>query len=261
MKNKLIIGLITVFIILIVWYGLAVGVSILRGVTFPTPRTTLIKLWTLFSGEPLSGHSIYKHTLQSLVRWMVAFVIAAAIGIQYGLVAGRHALFEQITMPIIHILQLIPGLAWIPVALLMFGIGERATLFMISITAFTPIALNVYTGIKCIDPVYIRTARMLGAGGYGLVFRVLLPATLPQLLNGLRIGLGNGWRVLLAAEMIVGTGTGLGYSIIQARWTLDYTSAFSCLVIICLLGLFVEHILFKQIERHTIERWGISRPS
>lgn len=253
--------MVTILLVLALWYGLAVSVTLLRGVTFPTPATTLATLWDLFSGESVSGHSLYTHILHSLFRWFVAFVIAAITGIQYGLAAGRNPLFEKLTISVIHMLQLIPGLAWIPVALLMFGIGEKATLFMISITAFTPIALNVHGGVKCIDSQHIRAARMLGANGLGLAWRVLLPAALPQILNGLRIGLGNGWRVLLAAEMVVGTGTGLGYSIIQARWTLDYNSAFSCIAIICMLGLFFEKVLFKQMEKHTIEKWGVSRQS
>jgi ABC-type nitrate/sulfonate/bicarbonate transport system permease component len=100
---------------------------------------------------------------------------------------------------------------------------------------------------------------MLGAGRKTLFLRVLLPGSLPQILSGLRIGLGNGWRVLVAAEMIVGTGTGLGYAIIQARWTLDYASAFVCIIVICLVGLATERLIFSPLEKKTVERWGLSR--
>ena len=98
---------------------------------------------------------------------------------------------------------------------------------------------------------------MLGARGTTLVSRVLLPGALPHILSGLRVGLGNGWRVLLAAEMVVGTGTGLGYSIIQSRWTLDYISAFACLVVIMSIGLGFERVVFATLERWTIERWRL----
>ena len=87
---------------------------------------------------------------------------------------------------------------------------------------------------------------------------MLLPGALPHILSGLRIGLGNGWRVLLAAEMVVGAGTGLGYSIIQARWTLDYSSAFACLLVILGIGLTVEHLVFAPLERWTVERWRLA---
>ena len=99
----------------------------------------------------------------------------------------------------------------------------------------------------------------MGARGSTLLLGVLLPGTLPHALTGLRVGLGNGWRVLVAAEMIVGAGTGLGYSIIQARWTLDYASAFGCIVIICVIGLVVEQLVFGPLEARTVERWGLPR--
>ena len=130
---------------------------------------------------------------------------------------------------------------------------------MIAVTAFTPIAINVVSGVKQVDAMYIRAARMLGADGKTLFLRVLLPGALPQLISGLRIGLGNGWRVLVAAEMIVGTGTGLSYAIVQARWTLDYASAFVCVIIICIIGLIVERCLFIPLEKMTAEKWGIRR--
>ena len=261
MKRRIIISLLSAFIVLATWYAVALGVSSVRGVDFPTPATTVVTLTELLGGQPLANHALYTHVLHSLARWSLAFAAAALLGVAYGLVAGWSRTVEQVTVPIVHILQLIPGLAWIPVALLLFGIGQRATLFMIAVTAFSPVALNVLAGVKCVDVTYIRAARMLGAGRRMLLLRVLLPGALPQILTGLRIGLGNGWRVLLAAEMIVGTGTGLGYCIIQARWTLDYASAFVCLVLICLVGLFVERVLFVELERRTLERWGISRAS
>ena len=100
---------------------------------------------------------------------------------------------------------------------------------------------------------------MMGAGQMTMLFKVLLPGAMPSIISGLRIGLGNGWRVLVAAEMIVGAGTGLGYSIIQARWTLDYASAFACLCVICVIGLLIEHLVFNPLEKRTVERWSLQR--
>ncbi len=261
MKSRVTIPLLAALIVLGVWYAVAVGVSHVRGVDFPTPATTVVTLAKLLAGQPLAGHSLYTHLGHSLVRWTTAFVMAALLGVAYGLVAGWWRTVERLTVPTVHILQLIPGLAWIPVALLLFGIGQRATLFMIAVTAFPPVAMNVLAAVKCIDFTYIRAARMLGARKGRLLLTILLPGALTGILTGLRLGLGNGWRVLLAAEMVVGSGTGLGYSIIQARWTLDYASAFACLTVICLIGLFVERVVFATLERRTVERWGRKRQS
>jgi ABC-type nitrate/sulfonate/bicarbonate transport system permease component len=246
-------------ILILLWQILAAGVSAIRGVQFPGPGATAATLLHLAHGENLCEHSLYRHVADSLGRWLVGFGTAAVAGTVYGLLAGWYRHFEALTVPIVHVLQLVPGLAWLPVALLVFGISTGATVFMIAVTAFCPVALNVLAGMKRVDATYIRAARMMGARGGTLLVRVLVPGTLPHALTGLRVGLGNGWRVLVAAEMIVGSGTGLGYSIIQARWTLDYPSAFSCIVVICVIGLVVEQLVFGPIEARTVERWGLPR--
>jgi len=241
------------------WWLAAVLVSAGRGVAFPTPFETVARLLALMRGVPLLDHSVYRHAWDSLVRWGTGFSIAALVGLALGLAAGWWRWVERLAMPLVHLLQLIPGLAWIPVALLVFGVGEGATIFMIAMTAFTPVAINVSSGVKRVDETYVRAARMLGTRGASLCFRVLIPGALPDILSGLRIGLGNGWRVLVAAEMIVGGGAGLGYAIIQARWTLDYASAFACVLLICLVGLAVERLVFRPVERRTVDRWGLRR--
>ena len=260
MKARRVISVVAAAVIVVaLWQVVAMAVSAARGVPFPAPLDTVRRALTLLGGKELTGRTIYVHVLHSLARWVTGFVVAAVLGVAYGLAAGWWSWLEDVTAPIVHILQLIPGLAWIPVALLLFGIGEAATVFMIGITAFTPVAINVLGGVKRVDATYLRAARMMGARGPGLLFRVLLPGALPHILSGLRVGLGNGWRVLVAAEMVVGTGTGLGYSIIEARWTLDYTSAFVCIGVICIIGLLMERLVFAAVERRTVERWGLSR--
>jgi ABC-type nitrate/sulfonate/bicarbonate transport system permease component len=244
-------------LVLAVWVLTAVVIAAWRRVPFPTPWLTASRLLGALGGDILMDHTLYRHTMDSLARWILAFLAASTSGVAFGLAGGWWRVVEKTIMPIVHILQLVPGLAWIPVAILLFGVGEKATFFMIAITAFAPVAINVVSGVKRVDVMYVRAARMLGAGRKVLFLRVLLPGALPHILSGLRIGLGNGWRVLVAAEMIVGTGTGLGYAIIQARWTLDYASAFVCIIVICLVGLGVERLVFSPLERKTVERWGL----
>lgn len=258
LKN-IVISVAPFLVLIISWQLVAALVTYLRGVPFPTPWTTSLRLIAVFFGDLVINNSIYRHIIDSTSRWVIGFGLAAFCGIGFGLMAGWWHFFDRLTRPTVYVLQLVPGLAWIPVALLLFGVGEKATFFMIYITAFAPIAINVVDGVKRVDEHYIRAAQMLGTRGKTLFFRVLLPSALPQIISGLRVGLGNSWRVLVAAEMIVGTGTGLGYSIIQARWTLDYTSAFVCIFVICLVGLFIERFVFISLERHTIQRWGLSR--
>ncbi len=257
--RNLLFSLAALLLVLLLWEALALLITWLRGVIFPTPFATLTKLWRMLLGKPFLDYSIYTHTFDSLQRWIGGFLIGGGAGIGFGLVCGRWATVERLIMPTVQILQLIPGLAWIPVAILIFGIGDGATLFMIAVTAFAPVAINVAGGVKRVDEMYIRAARMLGLNNRMLFTNVLVPGALPHILSGLRIGLGNSWRVLVAAEMIVGSGTGLGYAIIQSRWTLDYAGAFVCIAIICCIGLIVERLIFMPLERRTIELWGLKR--
>ena len=257
--SRAVLSLVAILIVLALWQGLAVAVQQLRGVPFPTPYDTAKRLLYLGRGRPLLEFTVYRHLADSLLRWGTGFGMAMVLGIVAGLLLGWSPLLERLIMPTVHVLQLIPGLAWIPVAILLFGIGERSTIFMIAVTAFAPIVINTTAGVKGVDEMYLRAARMMGADDRTLFLRVLLPGSLPHLLSGLRVGLANGWRVLVAAEMIVGTGTGLGYSILQARWTLDYTSSFACLLIIVGIGLTVERGIFGPLERRTVERWGLAR--
>jgi len=195
MGRSILKNLIPVLIFLLLWQTIALMVTAVKGVPFPTPWQTGVKFGALLSGQFLSDHTLYRHILDSLARWLFGFVIAAIAGIGYGLTAGWSRPFEDATYKMLHLLQLIPGLAWIPVAILIFGIGETATIFMIAMTAFTPVAINVLSGVKRLDTTFVRAALMMGAGRKALFLQVLLPGSLPAILSGLRVGLGNGWRV------------------------------------------------------------------
>lgn len=245
-----------VILVFVLWEVTALSVESFRGVEFPDPFETIHRLYELFNGQKLSGHSLSMHILASLERWLYGFSIAVAGGISFGLLVSWSRWFERTTRGIPQFLLLVPGLAWIPVAILILGIGESATVAMISISAFAPIAISVIDGIRGVDSNYIRAAEMMGTGRGRLFFQVLLPASLPSIISGLRIGLGTAWRVLVAAEMVVGTGTGLGYSIIQARWTLDYSASFACIGIIVAIGLFFEKFLLRWLEMKTVDLWA-----
>ncbi len=249
---------IPVFLVLLVWTAIALSVQALRGVAMPTPWQTTARMITLLEGSPIAGHSLYCHIRESMLRWLAGFSIAAASGLVFGLLAGSLPRFSQATAGIPQLLLMIPGLAWIPVAILLFGIGEAATIFMIAMASFAPLAVNVRDGLQGVDGALLRAARMMGASRCTLFFQVLLPAALPACITGLRISLGTGWRVLVAAEMVVGTGTGLGYAIIEARWSLDYTAAFVCIALICLIGITVERLILYGLEQKTIARWHLS---
>ncbi|MEZ4600090.1 MAG: ABC transporter permease [Syntrophotaleaceae bacterium] len=243
---------------IVLWQGIAWAVQAARGVPFPTPLDCLLALRHLLAGAIFLEYSIYHHLQVSLARWAAGFGIGLGTGLAYAFVAGWCRPVRLVTMPTVEVLQVVPGLAWIPVAILLFGLNQTATVAMIALTAFPAVAIAGVMGMQSVDRRYVRAGRMCGAGPLSLFATVFLPGALPHLLSGLRIALGAAWRVLVAAEMVVGSGDGLGYAIIQARWTMDYVSAFVCIAIIALLGLGLERLVLSPLERNTIRRWGIS---
>jgi len=255
----LLLDLLAIILILAVWQMIAVTVTRTRPIPFPTPLDVFWRTAAFLSGERLYDKSLGDHVIMSLSRWAIAYCITVMTGLWFGMVLGTRRAMHALCMPAIYVLQLIPGLAWIPIALLLFGIGEKTTIFMIFITALPPVIINTSGGIRGVPKMYTNVAQMIGLKKGKTFFRVLLPASLLSIINGLRIGFANGWRVLIAAEMIVGVSVGLGYSLIQARWSLDFEAALVCIVIIAIIGLFIEKILFNVIEKKILEYQGLSK--
>ncbi len=246
---------------LALWQGTAWTVTSLRAVPFPTPWQCATALGELVGGETFLDYSIYHHLRVSLLRWATGFGAGLGAGLVYALLAGWAWPVRRVTMPTVEVLQVVPGLAWIPVAILLFGLTPTATVAMIALTAFPAVAIAGTMGVRSVDARFVRAARMCGAGPVTLFATVYLPGALAHLLSGLRIALGAAWRVLVAAEMIVGSGDGLGYAIIQSRWTMDYVSAFVCIAIIAALGLATERLVLAPLEARTIARWGMGHAS
>jgi ABC-type nitrate/sulfonate/bicarbonate transport system permease component len=248
-----------VIVAVVCWSVLAALVRHYRGAPFPGPLEALSRLAQLVGGRELLRHSLYTHVLATVARWGTGFAAGALAGVLLAAWIGWSRRAEALLLPFLYVLQLIPGLAWIPIALLLFGVGDRATVFMILVTALAPVAINMVAGIKGVSEEHLRVARMAGARSADIFRHVLLPGSVPHLMSGLRVGLGTSWRVVVAAEMVVGKGTGLGYSIIQCRWNLDYASAFVCVFLIALIGLAVEYGAFSRLEAMTTRRWGMVR--
>ncbi|AGN26682.1 ABC transporter permease [Candidatus Methanomassiliicoccus intestinalis] len=252
--------LIGIFIVLLIWQGFAVLYNDYIGnslIPFTTPLEAFERLFELLSGGNMFGVTIYDHVFASLKRWTMGYVISAVIGILTGLILGYSTRLYPVGIIPVHILQMIPGLAWIPIAMLMFGLGDESAIFIIAMTAMAPIIINVSSGIRKAPPVIMRVANMVGSSKFSIFSNILIPYASLDIINGLRIGLANAWRVLIAAEMVVGVAVGLGYSISQATYVIDYSSAFVCIMVICAIGLFVEKVVFVSIEKYIRRKIGL----
>ena len=194
------------------------ALSVLPDHKIPSPWEVIHGLKDLATIGLPRGHLLTHHAAMSLLRVVLGFSIAALLGIPLGIAVGRSKRFRRAVSPILELLRPIPPLAWIPIAILWFGIGIKSAVFIIFLGAFFPILLNAVSGVESVPPITVEAARTLGAGRTDLLFKVFVPGAMPSILTGMRIGLGIGWMTLVAAEFTgVKSGLGLGYMIMTAR--------------------------------------------
>lgn len=182
------------------------------GKALPSPAAVARQFWLMLF-EPIGRTSLYGHIWASLVRVLSAFGVAIITGIPLGLLMGWNKKFEAIVRPIFEMFRPIPPIAWIPLAILWFGIDETPKIFICFIGAFVPVVMNAYTGVRFTDPMLLDAARMLGGNPRQLFLEVAVPSALPAIFAGLQNGLSLGWMCVLAAEM-VGAQEGIGYLIL-----------------------------------------------
>ncbi|MBM4309674.1 MAG: ABC transporter permease [Deltaproteobacteria bacterium] len=215
----------------------------------PPHRIVQAMLELLLNGLP-AGHLLHRHCLESLLRVAVGFAAALAAGLPLGLVLGRSERLRNLCTPVIELLRPIPPLAWIPLAILWFGIGLQSAAFIIFLGCFFPIVLNTVSGVVTVDGILIDAARVCGADDRRIFTRVLLPAAWPSVCTGMRIGLGIGWMTLVAAEFTgVKSGYGLGYMIMTARDIQRPDYVLAGMALIGVVGFFLDVLLQRLQQR------------
>lgn len=200
------------------------------------------------------GHLLFSHVLASVVRVIWGYGLAVIVAIPLGLMIGWSGKVRYFFDIPLEILRPIPPLAWIPISILWLGIGNPSAAFIIFLGAFFPILLNTVSGVRTIDPILVDAARMLNAGRVAIFLKVLMPATVPAMFTGMRIGIGIGWMTLVAAEFTgVREGYGLGYMIMTARDIQRPDMILAGMLVIGLIGLGVD-VGLRGLENKLV-RW------
>lgn len=209
----------------------------------PSPLSTAQTFVQLVaSGE------LFRHASISLFRVISAWSLAALVAVPLGFAMGRWQRLERVLDPVVELFRPISPLAWIPLAILWFGIDEGGKIFVIFIGTFFPILLNTIAGVKSIDPVLISAGRILGcAGDFALFWKVVLPASLPHVIVGLRISFGTGWAAIIAAELVAAR-SGLGYLISNGMEVLRSDLVLVGMVTIGILGVLFDSV-FRWVDR------------
>jgi NitT/TauT family transport system permease protein len=200
----------------------------------------------LFSGELLSD------TVSSLYRVLVGFFVGTALALPLGLAMGASPSAHQLLNPLIQVLRPIPPIAYIPLAILWFGLGNPPAVFLIALGAFFPVLMNTIAGVRNVDGIYVRAARNLGAGRALLFRRIIVPAAMPYILTGMRVGVGTAFIVVIVSEMIA-VNDGLGYRILEAREFMWSDKIIAGMITIGLLGLGIDSLM-TRLHDHLL-RW------
>jgi NitT/TauT family transport system permease protein len=198
-----------------------------------------------------------RHAIETIIRLLTGFALAGVVGVTIGVLMGRSRRAEDIFLPLVSIGAPIPGLAYAPLFLLWFGLGNVSSVLLVGFVSAFPIIFNSWTGVKAVKEIWVRSAQAMGADDRRLFSHVILPGALPYILTGLRLGLAQAWRILVAVEMLAAVPWGLGWLIFGARKFLNTDAMLAGIVVIAIIGLALEKLVFQKIENYTVVRWGM----
>ncbi|HZP75073.1 MAG TPA: ABC transporter permease [Pseudolabrys sp.] len=202
--------------------------------------------------------SIAVHIAYTVGRVLLGLAIASVVSVPIGIFMGRVWFVERFFKGPLSVLMPVPSLAWVPVFILWFGVGNRTTVLVVAYAAAFPMVYNIWLGVRSIKPLWIRSAIGMGANATTVFLRVVVPASLPFILVGLRQSFGRAWIAVIGAELLAGTDYGLGRLIFEAKEWLSTDVMLAAIGVIGVVGLITEKLVFAKIDRHTIVRWGMA---
>jgi NitT/TauT family transport system permease protein len=220
----------------------------------PTLPAVGATLWAM-----LADGSMADHALNTLYRVLAGLALAIATGIVLGCLMARYRPVERFFLPLVSALMPIPSLAWAPVFILWFGLGNTATILIVFYAASFPMVINTWTGARAVNPLWLRAAGAMGAGAAAMFWKVMVPGASPFVINGLRLAFQRAWIAVVGAEMLAASAFGLGWVIFDAKEFLNADVMLAALAVIGVLGFAVERLVFGSLERATVLRWGMVR--
>ncbi|MBW9462429.1 MULTISPECIES: taurine ABC transporter permease TauC [Kluyvera] len=238
LSRHLTLSLATLLVLLVIWWAVAAAHWV-SPLFLPAPGQVLNKLLTIASPQGFMDATLWQHLAASLGRIVVALLAATIIGIPVGIAMGLSPTVRGILDPLIELYRPVPPLAYLPLMVIWFGIGETSKILLIYLAIFAPVAMSALAGVKSAQQVRIRAAQSLGASRAQVLWLVILPGALPEILTGLRIGLGVGWSTLVAAELIAAT-RGLGFMVQSAGEFLATDVVLAGIAVIAIIAFSLE---------------------
>jgi NitT/TauT family transport system permease protein len=209
--------------------------------------------------EGLRDGSLPAHAASTLYRVLTGMGLAVVVGLPLGILMGRFRAVEGFFLPLASALMPIPSLAWVPVFILWFGLGNATAIGIVFYAALFPMLLNAWSGVRAVNPIWLRAGAAMGAGERALFWKVIIPGAFPFLITGLRQAFLRAWIAVVGAEMLAASDWGLGWVIFDAKEFLKADVMLASLAVIGLIGFAFERLVFGTLERATVQRWGMVR--
>jgi NitT/TauT family transport system permease protein len=200
-----------------------------------------------------------RHATYTLARMLTGFALAVVIGLPLGILMGRLRAVEGFFLPLVSALMPIPSLAWVPVFILWFGLGDTVAVLVVCYAAMFPMVLNAWSGVRSVNQLWLRAAGAMGADETAVFWKVMLPGAAPFIISGLRQAFQRSWIAVVGAEMITSSDWGLGWVIYDAKEFLNADVMLASLAVIGAIGFAFERLVFGSLERATVLRWGMVR--
>ncbi len=225
-------------------------------VSLPSPLMVAQSLVDLIA----EGTLIYS-TAVTLMRLFIGFITSIIIGVGVGLAMVKFPQFGKTMNSFAVGLQSFPSIAWVPFAILLIGLNDSGILFVVIMSSVFSIMISTYSCVRNIPPIYLRSARNMGAKGISLFRHVMLPAATPSLIIGIRQGWSFAWHALVGAEMLITTLVGLGYILSVGREFSNMSQIIAAMIVIFTIGLIFDRLVFSKIEDKVRDRWGLNQQS
>jgi NitT/TauT family transport system permease protein len=244
-------GVAGVVVLAAVWEAFA------RSGMFSTAMTPPLESIGKIMWRILADGSLVENAGATLVRVFVGLAISFSVAIPLGVLMARYWVSERIFLPVLSVLLPIPSLAWVPLFILWFGIGNTATILVVVYASAFPLVYAVWTGVRAVNPLWLRAAAVMGADEATLFRKVIWPGALPYIITGARLAFGRAWIGVIGGELLASPKLGLGEIIFNAAEFLDAGVMLSTLIAIGVIGVFFERFVFQTLEQVTVRRWGM----
>jgi ABC-type nitrate/sulfonate/bicarbonate transport system, permease component len=251
--RTVLISVVSLAVFILVWWAVSV---IANTASIPSPQETFRALANVFrNGDPMTGIGLGQYVSTSLATFVKGFILALALSVPIGLILGYSKILREFSNPIIEVLRPIAPIAWAPIFIISMGY-TTGPILVVFVGIFFPLLTNVIFGVRKIDPNWIDASKTLGASQLQIFYKVMVPAAIPYLMNGIKVGLGVGWMCIVAAELYATPLGGIGFYLAEQATAGNWPGAYAALVVIAILGLLTIGVA-DYIHRIISKRMGM----